>query len=220
MPYTKAQRAAFRRAKARAQSRGMWKSRGPGRGYRPGVSRFGRIAQPEMKSQVEAYRLQLPEGQEYVTQIPPDNIEQGVQQDQRLGNRIAGKFLTLKMLLSMTQAGAPGAQTGNIMRWVLWSNKDPVGAAAPSLGPGFTLTSFINTKDVKIHRTGYMTFPSLGATRYKCINLKLKNRVFDFTDNQDDNVNTPQRYYISMWKPNNGTALQLEMQSKFYFSDP
>lgn len=216
MPYTKAQRAAFRRAVRRVKSKGKWSIRGPGRGFRPGVSRFGRISQPELKS------VTLARDGDAAAQAVTDltifpTIAQGIAEDERIGNRINGKFLNMKLMLKKRRD--PDAQLPQdpvIVRYVMWQNKDPTSNANASL-TGLTLTSFINTKVVRVLKTGYVTLSNEGQAKVLKLNKKLYNQVMDFREDTDQTINTAQRIYFTMYSNN---QCNWEYQSKFYFADP
>lgn len=196
--------------------RASTRTRGPGRGYRPGLSRFGRISQPELKSVVLARSGDAAAASTTDLTIFP-TIDQGINEDQRIGNRINGKFLNLKLMLSKDrdpEINLPA--TPCIIRWVMWQNKDPTSNANGTIA-GLSLTSFLNTKTIRVLKTGYCTLANYGQAKVLKINTNLKNQVMDFKEDADMTVNTTQRVYFTMYSSN---QLYWEYQSKFYFADP
>ena len=192
------------------------RSRGPGRGYPLGRSRFGRMSQPELKSKVLTGRGEIA-AQDTLQAVVFPSITQGITETERLGNRINAKFLNIKLILK--QSRPPDAdlpQDGAVMRWVLWKNKDPTSNAGGTL-TGLSLTSFINTKTTHIVKTGYITLSAAGTAKVKSINTKLYNKVIDFKEDSDVSANTTDRYYLAVYS---SLPVYYEFQSKFYFADP
>lgn len=201
---------------ARKLQRRWRKTRGPGRGYRPGMSRFGRLSQPELKSKVLAGRGAIGANTTLDAVVFP-SITQGITETQRLGNRVNGKFLNIKLML--TQSRQPDIslpQDPAVVRWVLWKNKDPTSNAAGAF-TNLNLTSFINTKTTKIVKTGYITLGNAGVSKVKSINTNLRNGVIDFKEDSDVSANTTQRYYLAVYS---SQSIDYEFQSKLYFADP
>lgn len=219
MPYTRKQKAAYRRAVARNKAKGRWRTRGTGRGYRVGYNRFGRVSAPELKHQVLGRDATIVNTAPTTIPLPPTVIAQGVGETQRIGNRINAKFLNTKVLLTSrkSEPAQGDFQQGNIVRYVLWQCKDPAGAIPPVWPDPLTLTSFINTKRFRIVKTGYMTFSSLGGSRVLRLNHNFRNRVMSFADNGDSSIDTSQRVYLTMACKRD---IDYEIQSKFYFADP
>lgn len=196
-----------------------WRSRGTGRGYRVGYNRFGRISGPELKHQVLARDATLTAGTPTVIQLPPTLITQGVQETQRIGNRINAKFLNTKVLFTSreSQPAQGNFQAGNIVRYVMWQCKDPAGAIPPTWSDPLTLTSFINTKRFKVLKTGYVSFPALGSSKVLRLNHKFRNQVMSFAENTDSSIDTDKRVYLTLACKRD---IDYEWQSKFYFADP
>lgn len=216
----RARAAAARRIQRKFRARRMYSNtRGTGRGYRPGYSRFGRVSAPELKHQVLARESTIVEGAPSTVNLPPTIIAQGVGETNRIGNRINAKFLNTKVLFTSRQSepAQGNYQQGNIVRYVLWSCKDPAGAIPPTWADPLTLTSFINTKRFRIHKTGYVSFPALGGSKVLRLNYKCRNMVMSFADNTDGSVDTTKRYYLTMACKRD---IDFEIQSKFYFADP
>ncbi len=190
-------------------------SRGPGRGYRPGMSRFGRMSQPELKHKLLTGRGVIA-AQDTLDPVVFPSITQGITETERLGNRINAKFLNIKLVL--TQARQPDIslpQSPAVLRWVLWQAKDPTSNVQQTL-TGLTLSSFINTKTTKVLKTGYLTLGASGVAKVKSINHKCYNKVIDFKEDSDVSANTTQRYYLTIYS---SQAVNYEYQSKFYFAD-
>ncbi len=192
------------------------RTRGPGRGYRPGVSRFGRISQPELKSKVVQLRGTIAAQAVEDMDIFP-TISQGIGEDARIGNRVNAKFLNVKLVLtSRRQPDVSLPQSPPVLRWVMWRNKDPVTASNPTIA-GLNLTAFLNTKQISIIRTGYITLSAAGTAKVKSLNLKMRNQVMDFKDQTDSSAATTQRVYLTVYS---SQLVDYELQSKFYFADP
>ena len=207
----------YRRSRRSRSAR--YNTRGPGRGYRVGYNRFGRVSNPELKHQVLARDATLQAGTPTVIQLPPTILAQGVGETQRIGNRINAKFLNTKVLFTSreSQPAQGNFQAGNIVRYVMWQCKDPAGAIPPTWADPLTLTSFINTKRFRVLKTGYVSFPALGASKVLRLNHKFKNQVMSFADNGDTSVDTDKRVYLTLACKRD---IDYEWQSKFYFADP
>jgi hypothetical protein len=211
MPYRKYYKKKFRPRRYRKR-----KTYGPGRGYPLGMSRFGRIAQPELKSKILSRDSTIGAGSIEDIVIFP-SIVQGIDQDQRIGNRIVSKFLNVKVFFTISrQPDISLPQEPGFIRYVMWSNKDPTSNASATIS-GLNLTSFINTKQVRIHKTGYLTMNNYGQAKVLKLNHKCRNRVIDFKEATDVSANTTQRYYLTVFSTQ---QVGYEYQSKFYFSDP
>lgn len=214
MAYTK--RRTYRKKRSTATIR--FRGRMPRR--RSAYGRFGRIPRPEMKHVVDIYRGQLLPDIPQVWLLPPLAIPQGHGEGQRVGNRIASKFLNTKVCLfnkdyNMQQGAGIASQTSACIRYVLWKSKDPNGVIPPVWADPLTLTSFINTKRVYVLRHGYIGF-HLGQSKVKSINVKCNNRRMNFIDDADQDVNTTERYYITIFSSD---TVDFEYQSKFYYTD-
>jgi len=207
------------RKRARFRRRRYYGRRSAGTGrrsYRTGYNRFGRISSPELKSKTLTRDgvMAAATVQEFV--VWPA-IVQGMQDDQRIGNRINGKFLNIRLILSSrrpTDATLP--QNPPVLRYVLWQSKDPTSNAAGAL-PNLTLVDFLNTKQIRILKTGYITLDLSGTARVKVLNTNLRNRTINFIANTDVSANTTQRIYLSVYTTQ---VVDWQMQSKFYFADP
>jgi len=203
-----------RRISAARRIQSKWRSRGPTRGYAGGYSRFGRIAQPEFKSKVLLGRADVSALANTEVVIFP-TISQGITEDSRLGNRICSKYLNVRVLFTTLTAQPAAAARTCMVRYVMWQSKDPTTNANLVLG-GLNLTSFINTKVVKVLKTGYINMTP-GHGRVLKINYNCKNKVVDFREDTDVTANTTQRIYFTFFTTE---GLRYEFQSKFYFSDP
>jgi len=189
--------------------RKRYRTRGTGRGYRPGYNRFGRVSAPELKSKVLT-RGGVTAGGTVQEIVVWPSIVQGMQDDQRIGNRINGKFLNIKLLL-MSQRPQDSTLPINppVIRYVLWQSKDPVSGASG--------INFINTKQVRILKHGYVTLSSAGTAKVKSLNHKLRNQTIDFIANSDVTANTTQYVFLHLFS---NQTFNWEHQSKFYFADP
>lgn len=182
---------------------------------RPAYGRFGRISAPELKNRTLSGRGFINSNSVLDAVVFP-SVTQGISENERIGNRINGRFLNIKLCMyQMLESDAGVARPPTTCRWVLWQNKDPTSNAAGSLS-GLTLTSFINTKVTRIIKHGYITLGASGVTKVKSINNNLRNLVINFKEDSDVSANTTQRYYLSIYS-NEGA--HYEFQSKFYFSD-
>lgn len=199
--------------------RKRYRTRGTGRGYRPGYNRFGRVSAPELKSKVLT-RGGVTAGGTVQEIVVWPSIVQGMQDDQRIGNRINGKFLNIKLLL-MSQRPQDSTLPINppVIRYVLWQSKDPVSGASgiPAQMSSLTLVNFINTKQVRILKHGYVTLSSAGTAKVKSLNHKLRNQTIDFIANSDVTANTTQYVFLHLFS---NQTFNWEHQSKFYFADP
>jgi len=195
-----------------------WRSRGTGRGYRPGFNRFGRISGPELKSKVLTREgVTAPEVVQQLVVFP--SVVQGIQDDQRIGNRINGKFLNIKLLL-MSQRPPDNTLPLNppVIRYVMWQTKDSTATAGNSTSMNnLTLVSFLNTKEVRVLKTGYITLSGAGTAKVKSLNHKMYNQTIDFIANSDATANTSQYIYLTLYS---NQIFNWKHQSKFYFADP
>ena len=208
----------MRAAMARKIQR-RWRSRGTGRGYRPGYNRFGRVSGPELKSKV-LFRDGVTAANTVQEIVCWPAITQGFQDDQRIGNRINAKFLNVKLLL-MSQRPPDATLPLNppVIRYVMWQSKDPTTNAAGVAAQmsTLTLTNFLNTKQVRILKTGYITLSSAGTARVKPLNYNFRNKTIDFIANTDVTANTSQCVYLHLYS---NQVFNWQHQSKFYFADP
>lgn len=214
-------RSAARRIQRRFRSRRRYNTRGPGRGYRVGYNRFGRVSNPELKSKV-LFRDGVTAGNTVQEIVCWPAITQGMQDDERIGNRINAKFLNVKLLLwSQRNNDVPPSAAINapLIRYILWQSKDPTTAAAgvPAQMATLTLNNFINTKQVKVLKQGYITLSSAGTCRVKSLNTNFRNKTIDFIANTDVTANTPQAVYLHLYS---NQVFNWSHQSKFYFADP
>jgi len=207
----------MRRPRKRARPR--YRTRGIGRGYRAGYNRFGRVSSPELKSKVIT-REGVTVGGNVQEIICWPAIVQGMQDDQRIGNRINGKFLNVKLLL-MSQRPSDATLPLNppVIRYVMWQSKDPTTAAVgiSAQMSSLTLVNFINTKQIRILKTGYITLSGAGTAKVKSINYKMRNRTIDFIANSDVTANTSQCVFLHLYS---NQTFNWQHQSKFYFADP
>lgn len=208
-----------RKFKPRRRFRRRYNTRGPARGYRPGYSRFGRNPTPEIKQKVLT-RAGVTSANTVQEIVIFPSIEQGTGSDQRISNRIAGAFLNCKLLL-MSQRPADATLPLNppVIRYVMWMSKDPttVASGISAQMSSLTLVNFINTKQIRILKTGYITLSGAGTAKVKSLNLKLKNKVIDFISNTDVTANTSDYIFLHLYS---NQIFNWQHQSKFYFSDP
>lgn len=213
MPYRKRYRPRRRRYRRR------YNTRGPGRGYRAGYNRFGRIAGPEIKQKcLTRSGVTAANTVQEIVIFP--SIARGTQDDERIGARISGKYLNVKLLLfSQRLADAAMPVNAPVVRYIMWMSKDPTTTAAgvSAQMSSFTLVNFINTKQVRILKTGYITLSAAGTVKVKSLNLKLRNKTIDFISNTDVTANTSQYVFLHLYS---NQIFNWQHQSKFYFSDP
>ena len=204
MPYNtrprKRQRTRAPRRYATITMRGRYRTRGTGRGYRPGFNRFGRISGPELKTKVLT-RDGVTAGSTVQQIICWPSITQGIQEDQRIGNRINGKFLNIKLLLfSQRPDNATLPVNPPVIRYVMWTTKDSTAQAGNSTAMNnLTLVNFINTKEVRVMKTGYITLSGAGTAKVKSLNWNFKNQTIDFIANSDITANTDQHVYLTLY---------------------
>lgn len=217
MPYSRSARAAFRRARGRAKAKGKWRTRGPGRGYKVGYNRFGRVGQPELKNKTLSRDGTTAAATVQQLVVFP-SIVQGFQDDQRIGNRINGKFLNIKLILwSQRPADATLPIIPPVIRYVLWQTKDSTSTTGTATNMNnLTLVNFLNTKSTRILKTGYITLSASGTAKIKALNTNLRNRTMDYIANTDSTVNTSQHIYLTVFS---NQLFSWEHQSKFYYSD-
>ncbi len=217
MPRSRSSRAAFRRARIRAKARGKWRTRGPARGYRTGFNRFGRIASPELKN--KTLNREGTTAASTVQQLVVfPSIVQGFQDDQRIGNRINGKFLNIKLILwSQRPSDATLPIIPPVIRYVLWQTKDPTSTTGTATNMNnFTLVNFLHTKSTRILKTGYVTLSAAGTATIKALNTNLRNRTIDYIANTDTTANAAQHIYLTVFS---NQIFSWQHQSKFYYSD-
>ena len=210
--------AAARRIQRKWRRR-RYNTRGPGRGYRVGYNRFGRVSNPELKSKV-LFRDGATAANTVQEIVCWPAITQGFQDDQRIGNRINAKFLNVKLLLmSRRPSDATLPLNPPVIRYVMWQSKDPTTPAAgvSAQMSNLTLTNFLNTKQCKILKTGYITLSGAGTARVKPLNYNFRNKTIDFIANTDVTANTPQAVYLHLYS---NQVFDWQHQSKFYFADP
>lgn len=216
MPYTRRQKAAYRRAVARNKAKGRWRTRGTGRGYRVGYNRFGRVSAPELKSKIlERDGTMAANTITDLTIFP--SITQGVKETERLGNRVNAKFLNVKVILQQKRPDEINLpQEPAVIRYVMWQNKDPTSNAAGTL-TGLTLTAFLNTKTIRVLKTGYINLSPSGTARVLKLNHNCRNKTINFKEDTDVSANTSERYYLSLYTSN---LVSYDYASKFYWADP
>ncbi len=212
---------AARRIQRAYRKRRRYNTRGPGRGYRVGYNRFGRVSNPELKAKVLSRDGVT--GAETVQEIVCwPSIVQGLQDDERIGNRINAKFLNIKLLLwSQRLNDTPPTAPINapVIRYVLWQSKDPttVALGVSAQMSTLTLVNFLNTKQVKVLKTGYITLSAAGTAKVKSLNHNMHNKTIDFIANTDVTANTAQNVYLHLYS---NQVFNWQHQSKFYFADP
>jgi len=204
---------AYRKRKA-----SKYRTRGTGRGYRTGYNRFGRISGPELKSKV-LNRDGTTAAATVQQLVVFPSIVQGFQDDQRIGNRINGKFLNIKLILwSQRPADATLPIIPPVVRYVLWQTKDSTSLTGTANNMNnLSLVNFLNTKSTRILKTGYVTLSAAGTAKIKALNCNLRNRTFDYIANTDTTANTSQHIYLTVFS---NQLFSWEHQSKFYFADP
>ena len=195
-----------------------YNTRGPGRGYRGVYNRFGRVSYPELKSKVLSRDGTTAAATVQQLVVWPA-IVQGFQDDERIGNRINGKFLNIKLLLwSQRPADSTLPIIPPVIRYVMWQTKDSTAIAGSSTAMNnLTLVSFLNTKECRILKTGYIPLSGAGQAKIKSLNYNLRNRTIDFIANSDVTANTSQHIYLTLYS---NQIFSWEHQSKFYFADP
>lgn len=216
MPYRRSYRPRRTRRPMYRRRFNRYRTRGTGRGYRPGFNRFGRVSAPELKAKVLARDSTIGAGQiEDIVVFP--SIVQGINQDQRIGNRINAKFLNVRAFFTLKRApDIDLPQEPCLIRYVLWMNKDPTTNAAGTIA-NLSLTSFLNTKTIRVLKTGYLTLSNYGQARILKINQNMRNKTIDFLEDSDVSANTSQRIFMTVYSTE---QVGYEYQSKFYFADP
>jgi len=195
-----------------------YNTRGPGRGYRGIYNRFGRIGGPELKSKTLS-RDGVTAAATVQQLIVFPSVVQGYQDDQRIGNRTVGKFLNVKLLLwSQRPADATLPINPPVIRYVMWQTKDSTTIAGASTAMNnLTLVNFLNTKQCRILKTGYLTLSSAGTAKVKSLNYNFRNKTINYIANADVTANTSQHIYLTLYS---NQLFTWEHQSKFYWSDP
>lgn len=194
-----------------------YNTRGPGRGFRTGYNRFGRIANPELKSKVL-----VRDGSTLATVVQQlvvfPSIVQGFQDDQRIGNRINGKFLNIKLILWSTRVGDGSLPIiPPVIRYVLWQTKDSTSTTGTATNMNnLTLSNFLNTKQSKILKTGYVSLSGAGTAKIKGIYHNFRNQTINYIANTDGTANTGEYVYLTLYS---NQSFTWEHQSKFYYSD-
>lgn len=213
MPYYKKRN--YRRRRARRPRR--YNTRGPGRGYRVGYNRFGRVGNPELKSKT-LNRDGTTAAATVQQLVVFPSIVQGFQDDQRIGNRINGKFLNIKLILwSQRPEDATLPIIPPVIRYVLWQTKDSTAITGSATNMNnLTLSNFLNTKSTKIMKTGYVTLSASGTAKIKGIYHNFRNQTINYIANTDVTANTGQHVYLTLFS---NQLFSWEHQSKFYYSD-
>lgn len=203
----------------RRRYRRRYATRGPARGYRPGFNRFGRIASLEIKSKTLT-RTGVTAANTVQEIVCFPSVEQGTQNDQRVGCRLAAKWLSIKLLLmSQRPDNATLPINPPVIRYVAWQSKDPtsVVSGVPSQMDDLTLVNFLNTRQIRILKHGYITLSSVGTAKVKSLNIKFHNKVINFIANSDVTANTTDYVFLHLYS---NQVFNWQHQSKFYFSDP
>jgi len=105
-----------------------------------------------------------------------------------------------------------------VIRYVLWQTKDSITTAGNSAAMnGLTLVEFLNTRECRIMKTGYITLSSAGTAKVKSLNWNFRNKTMNYIANTDQTVNTSEYVYLTLFS---NQLFNWEHQSKFYFSDP
>ncbi len=187
-----------------------------------GYSKFGKISQPELKSVSTRENLTFAPGltQETWT-LPPgvENIPQGTNSTSRIGNRINGKFLTCKLVVKGLDNSTLGPSRGQMMRYIVWEAKSDLAGATPNAYMGAqSLTSFLNTKEVRVIKHGMVALSNISQAKYIALHLNMKNKVYNFEGNTVTTVNSHQRQYITLIS--DSEAISVQNQSRFWFADP
>lgn len=222
-----ARRIRSRRNRTRKVARPTYRTRSiTRRTYQGGYSKFGKISQPELKQyESRVNRLTFtPLVSQGTFFLPPAGvqIEQGVNEDQRVGNRINAKFLTVKSVLKGINEPGAGARS-QFVRWVIWQPKGNIGlppteALANAYIGQQSLTSYINTKTVRILKHGMVNLGANGSGKMLVENFKLNNRMMNFSQDLDNFVDTKSWMYITFIS--DSEVVSVENQNKFYFADP
>lgn len=206
-----------RKPKRMPRNKRRYNTRGPGRGYRGVYNRFGRVANPELKSKVLTRDGTTAAATVQQLVVFP-SIVQGFQDDQRIGNRINGKFLNIKLILwSQRNENSTLPIIPPVIRYVLWQTKDSTAIAGSATNmDNLTLSNFLNTKSTRILKRGYITLSGAGTAKVKALNTNLRNRTIDYVANTDVTANTSQHIYLTLYS---NQIFSWEHQSKFYYSD-
>lgn len=190
--------------------------------WKGGYSRFGKISQPELKSVTTRENFTFAPGATQDTWVLPpgtQNIPQGTTSNSRIGNRINGKFLTCKLVIKGLDNASLGPSRGQMMRYIVWEAKSDLGAVTPNtyIGPQ-SLTSFLNTKEIRVVKHGMVALPNISACCYIPLHLNMRNKVYNFESNATNVVNSHQRQYITIIS--DSEAISVDNQSRFWFADP
>ncbi len=190
--------------------------------YQGGYSRFGKISQPELKSVTTRENLTFSPGNTQETwTLPPgvQNIPQGTNSTSRIGNCINGKFLTCKLVVKGLDNSSTGPTRGQMMRYIVWEAKSDLAGATPNAYIGTqNLTSFLNTREIRVVKHGMVALSNISACRYIALHLNMKNKVYNFEGNTTNVVNSHQRQYITLIS--DSEAISVDNQSRFWFADP
>lgn len=115
------------------------------------------------------------------------NISQGLGDVQnRVGNRITGKYISLKMLID-NQNNEKAA----IMRYVIWSPRSTTDTLSIDWG------TMVNTKQFRVLKQGYVSLPADHA-RVVSHNFNLHNRTINYNSNATTSPTNSERIYLSL----------------------
>ncbi len=190
--------------------------------YRGGYSRFGKMSQPELKNVSSRESLAFsPGNSQFTWTMPPGQlaIPQGTGINNRVGNRINGKYLTCKLVIKGLDNTAIAPSRGIMMRYVLWAAKEELGGSTPDGYIGAqTLTSFLNTREVRVLKHGMVPFQNISQSKFITIRQRYNNKVFNFTDNAATSVLVKQNVYLTLIS--DSQTITVDNESRFWFADP
>lgn len=190
--------------------------------YNGGYSKFGKMSQPELKSVTTRENLTFSPGNNQETWVLPpgvQNISQGTNSTSRIGNRINGKFLTCKLVVKGLDNATLGPSRGQMMRYIVWEAKSDLAGATPNAYIGAqSLTSFLNTREIRVVKHGMVALSNISQAKYIPLHINMKNKVFNFDQNTTLTVNSHQRQYITLIS--DSETISVDNQSRFWFADP
>lgn len=176
--------------------------------YRKGKSWFGtKKSLPEMKRQHYEITDQSITSSVYTEYFAGNSISQGLNDNDRIGSRITGKFITSKLLFD-NQSDSKA----QLVRWVVWSPR----SATNTLG--MDGTSFINNKLFRVWKQGYLSI-NHDSARVLSINIPLRNKVFDYSGSAVTAPIEEDKIYISLCCVTSGMTVKLSTNTAFYYVD-
>lgn len=166
-------------------------------------------ARPELK------RIQYSEDAETITAtalnfnkyLAGHQVDQGLGDDQRVGNRISAKYLQVKMLLENTNDAK-----AMMLRYCIWSPK------STTQDLSMTGLSSINRKLFKIIRTGYISV-NHDSARVKTLNIPMYNKVIEYPSNDVDTPVNQDRLYITLVCVTTGMTLRYSSNVNLWYTD-